>query len=282
MMSWIPDSIIVRFQYFIATGRFPDLRNPKTFSEKLQVYKLYYRNPEMLIGTDKVEARTLVEKRGLKEILVPVIGIYENVKEIDFKKLPEKFVIKTSDGGGGNQVYICRDKSKEDLGLLLQKVEGWMKEPKPKKHIAREWAYDNGFKRRIMVEELLEQKDEYDIDDLKFYCFDGKVKYFQWHKDRHIKHKIGHYDENLNFLPEVYFCYDSFDKAIPLPENINKFIEVAEKLAKGFPYVRVDLYRVNEKIYFSELTFYPGSGYYPYSPLSFEEKLGSYITYPFQ
>ena len=283
-LQWIPDKTMVRLQYYLQTGKRLKLKHPVLFNEKLQAYKLFYRDEMMKSCTDKIEVRQYVEEKGLKRILVPVIYIANNIDEIEFDKLPPKFVIKTSDGGGGNEVLVCKDKEALSKEEFYSTIKRWMEAPKPKKHIAREWAYQNGIPRRIIIEKLLEDPTdpEKDIDDYKFFCFNGKYKIMQLHKDRHANHKAGFWDENLQFIPNVNILYPTFDEAPVLPENMQEMVEVAEKLSKGFPYVRVDLYNVGGKIYFSELTFYPASGYIPFNPESFDKRLGEYFQYPFK
>lgn len=283
-MEWLPDKTMVRMQYFLQTGKHLHLDHPITFNEKMQAYKLTYKNPLMLQCTDKVEVRKFVEGRGLGEILVPVYMVGNKLEDIDFKALPEKFVIKTSDGGGGNEVLVCKSKTELGEEEFKHTVKRWLDAPKSKKHIAREWAYQNGYPRRLVVEQLLEDPldPHKDIDDYKFFCFNGKFKIMQLHKDRHADHKAGFWDENLKFIPNVNILYPTFEKDVPLPENIKEMVKVAEKLSEGFPYVRVDLYNVGGKIYFSELTFYPASGYIPFNPDSFNMRLGNYFEFPFK
>lgn len=284
-MQWVPDKTMVRLQFLLQTGRRLRLKNPESFNEKMQAYKLFYRDPVMLACTDKLEVRKYVKDKGLEEILVPLHQVAEGWEEIDFEKLPEKFAIKTSDGGGGHEVIVCPDKKALNKEDFLKTLRGWMEAPKPKKHIAREWAYQNGLPRRILVEQILEDPVDpsKDIDDFKFFCFNGKYKIMQLHKDRRGNHKAGFWDENLNFIENVNILYPTFDKDVPkLPDNIKEMVEVAEKLSKGFPYVRVDLYNIGGKIYFSELTFYPASGYIPFNPYSFDLRLGTYFPYPFK
>ena len=111
--NWVPDEYIVRLQYLLQTGKRLKIKNPRRFNEKMQCYKLYYRNPEMLRCTDKPAVRQYVKERGLEDILVPLLGVFEDSKSIDFESLPSKFVAKTTDGGGGNEVLICKDKEGE-------------------------------------------------------------------------------------------------------------------------------------------------------------------------
>ena len=154
-LYWIPDCIMLTIQYWLQTGRLPNLRNPKRLTEKMQVYKMKYRNTEMLRCTDKYEVRQYVTEQGLGDILVPMIGIYNNIHEISFEQLPIQFVAKATDGSGGNQVWLCKDKSKISKDEFLLLMVDWMKSPKPKKHFGREWAYENDFPRRILIEELI-------------------------------------------------------------------------------------------------------------------------------
>lgn len=281
-LSWVPDPLMLRFQYFTQTGEILHLNHPVKFNEFLQAYKLYYRDPLMHRCADKVAVREFIKEKGFEDNLVPLLGVYNKADDIDFNDLPDKFVIKTSDGGGSNEVLICKNKSRENIDRIRLKINDWLSCPKPKKHIAREWAYDNNYPRQILIEEFLHDKYQPDeIDDFKFFCFQGKFKVLQWHKDRSIAHKAAHYDENLNFLPEIY-TYESMHSDNPMPENIKEMINMAEKLAEGFPFVRVDLYNVGGKIYFGEMTFYPASGYFVYRPENVNVWLGSFFKYPFE
>lgn len=281
LMTWLPDTMMLRIQYFIQTGKMLHLKHPQKLGEFIQAYKLFYHNPVMQKCVDKFEVRKFIEERGLKNILVPLIGVYNNAGEIDLEKLPEKFIMKTTDGGGNNEIFICRDKNNLQEKEFKSEIEKWLKSPKPKKHIAREWAYDNNFPRRIIIEELLEESSgAKDIDDFKFFCYDGKFKVLEWHKDRSTAHKAGHYDENLKFKPHVKIYPTPFQD-YKLPDNIKEMVSIAEKLSEGFPFVRVDLYNVDGKIFFGEMTFYPASGYFVYHPKEENKVLGSFFKYPF-
>ena len=281
-LFWVPDKLMLYIQYYLQTGKKLHLKNPKTFNEKLQAYKLYYRNPEMLNCTDKIEVRKYLEKKGFKDILVPVHKIIENLDEFNFDELPDKFVAKTSDGGGGNQILIYRNKKNLNIEEVKKTFRQWSRAPKPVKHVAREWAYDNGFSRKILIEQLLENDNPQnkEIDDYKFFCFDGKFKILWVDKNRYSDHRRGFWNEKLEFLNDVKCLYPTFTQPPVLPNNIQEMIKIAEKLSQGFPFVRIDLYNVNNKIYFSEMTFYPNSGYTPFHPLSFDQQLGSFLDYP--
>lgn len=277
VFSWIPCSFMLRLQYWMQTGRKLNLKNPKRFTEKLQLYKLKYRNPNMLRCTDKYEVRSFVEEKGLGKYLIPLIGIYDRVEEIDFKALPQQFVAKTTDGGGGNEVLVCKDKNGLSETFFYDKLNGWMRMPKTLKTAGREWAYENHFPRRILIEELIEDEERKDLIDYKFFCFGGKVAYIYGISDRQVgvSAQFGIYDKDFKKLA-VDRCDERHQEvALPKPSNYERMLEMAERLSEDFPHVRVDLYNVNGKIYFGEQTFYDGSGYMSYNPDSFDYELGN-------
>lgn len=274
--GWVPDRIMLRLQYWLQTGRRLNLNSPTRYTEKLQLYKMYYRNPDMLLCADKYEVRKYMEDRGFGQYLIPLIGVYNNVDEIDYAELPDKFVAKTTDGGGGNQVLICKDKSLLPEREFREKLGRWMSARKVRKHVGREWAYDNNFPRRIVIEELI---GDGELIDYKFFCFGGVVRCIYGLSDRWIGESVqlGVYDVNFNKLDVVR--NDERPQEVPLkkPHNFEEMINVVESLAKAFPHVRVDLFNVAGRIYFGELTFYDGSGFMTFTPDSFDEEMGSYF-----
>ena len=272
-LCWIPDSIMLRLQYWLQTGRKLNLKNPKRFTEKLQLYKMKYRNPEMLRCTDKYEVRKYIEEKGFGEYLIPLIGVYNNADEIDYARLPNTFVAKTTDGGGGNQVLICKNKQTLSEEIFKGQLNEWMSVRKMKKHIGREWAYENGYPRRIIIEELLESTD---LCDYKFFCFGGKVSYIYGISDRNVGQsaQFGVYDRNFKKLEVIRNDERPQIEPLEKPINFETMKSIAEELSKEFPHVRVDLYNISGKIYFGELTFYDGSGYMTFTPDSFDEELG--------
>lgn len=276
-LGWIPDNVMLRLQYWLQTGRKLNLKNPKRFTEKLQLYKLKYRNPDMLRCTDKYEVRKYIEEKGLGEYLIPLIRVYNSVEEIDYSKLPDKFVAKTTDGGGGNQVLICKDKHLISEEVFKERLKGWMSARKVKKHVGREWAYENDYPRRIIIEELIGAGNvKKDVSDYKFFCFNGKVFYIYGISDRKVgvSAQFGIYDRDFKKLDVSR--NDERPQNVPLlkPLNFDIMIFIAECLSKDFPHVRVDLYNFEGKIYFGELTFYDGSGYMTFTPDSFDFDLG--------
>lgn len=282
-LGWIPDGIMLRLQYWLQTGRKLNLRNPKRFTEKLQLYKMKYRNPDMLRCTDKYEVRKYVEEKGCGAYLIPLIGIYNHVEEIDYATLPNKFVAKTTDGGGGNQVFICKDKNTVTEEAFRARLNGWMSVRKVKKHAGREWAYENNYPRRIIIEKLIEaEKIENDLCDYKFFCFNGEPFYCQLIQDRYTDETIDFYDMEWHHMPfrglypDPAICGFA-SHAADRPEVFSQMKNIARKLSKGFPFVRVDLYSVKEGVFFGELTFYPASGYGHFIPDEWDEKMGEYF-----
>lgn len=154
-LSFVPDSVMLRVQYRIKMGFWPDFKHPKRYTEKLQLYKMEYRNPVMHQCVDKYEVRKYVESKGLGHILTPLYGVYDHASEIDLDTLPDKFVAKTTDGGGGNNVIIVRDKSKLDEEKFRRDLDGWIR-TKGGTTSGREWAYTGIKQSRIIIEKYLE------------------------------------------------------------------------------------------------------------------------------
>lgn len=273
--AWLPDRIMLPLQYYMLLHRWPDLKHPKRFTEWIQYYKMHYRNPDMLRCVDKYAVRSYVEEKGCSRYLNELYQVCEDATEIDFDKLPQKFVIKTTNGGGGDNVLVVKDKDSLDIGATIQKVNSWLK--KNYSNTSREWAYSGSTANpRIIVEKYLENSGT-SLDDFKFYCYEGKYRFLSIDKNRFGNHKRAYFDENMQFMPEVTGNYSRLNEAPELPENIQEMVDAAEHFAKDFPFVRVDLYNVQGKVIFGELTFYPASGYSPYSPDDFDFELGKYF-----
>lgn len=283
ILSFVPDSVIVPLQYYYHTGHRLNQKSAKRFTEKIQLYKMKYRNDSMLPCTDKFEVRRYVKDKGLEDILIPLIGIYDNIQDVELDNLPNQFVAKTTDGSGGQQIILCHDRSKIDRTQFNKKLTSWMsyKRVKP---IYREWAYQNTFKRRIIIEKLIvNTHDSYGDkeftppNDYKFLCYDGKMRFMWIDRGRYGEHCRGFWNEDFDFLPNVESDHPTFNVPPVLPDNILEMKRIAERLSENFPFVRVDLYNSNGKIYFGEMTFYPWSGYVKFTPDSFDFELGKYL-----
>jgi hypothetical protein len=277
-LSFVPDSIMLRLQYRIKMGLKLNLADPKRFTEKLQWYKINHRDKLMGTCVDKYEVRGYVASKGLENALNKLYCVCNDPEEINFAELPERFVIKTTDGGGGENIFICKDKSSLDIPQLIQKLRSW----KDKKNVnpGREWAYTLIKESRFIVEEYLENEvnPEAGISDFKFFCFNGKPHCIAYDIDRYIGHKRNFYDIEWNNLHVSTDCETFDDNLVPRPEGLEEMTKVAEILSKDFPFVRVDLYYIKGKVYFGELTFYPWSGYVKFSPQEFDYQLGALMT----
>ena len=272
-LTWVPDNIMIRIQYRLKMGFWPDFNHPQRFTEKLQLYKISYHNPDMPLCVDKYDVRDYVKKKGLDSILNECYGVYENLEDIDWDKLPNQFVMKKTTGGGGLNVVIVVDKKSHDLNKLKQRVHNWTV-PRKKVSGGREWAYDGIQKNRVIFEKLIvdDINKERGLDDYKIFCFKGKPFCVQVDSDRQREHHQNYYDTNWNSLG--VHCSYSEGELQDKPQNFSAMLKIAGKLSEDFPFVRVDLYNVNGNVIFGELTFYPTSGYGKFHPDSFDFELG--------
>jgi hypothetical protein len=279
-LNFIPDKQMVQLQYRIKTGNKLDLKNPKRFTEKLQWYKLYYRDPLMAQCVDKYEVRKYVEKVGLGYILNELYGVYDLPDEIDFDKLPNSFVLKDTLGGGGNSVIIVKDKEQIDFDKIRVQMSEWVNEPTNKKNPGREWVYD-GKKHRIIAEKFIDSDaDKGGLIDYKFFCFNGNHSFGYILTDREFGKSVnlGIFESNTFNLINAIRCDEKpLERIISKPLLYDKMLEIASRLSKPFPEARIDLYCVDSSIYFGEITFFDGSGYMKYSPDSFDYELGRYF-----
>lgn len=250
--------------------------NPKTFNEKLQWLKLYDRNPEYTKMVDKYEAKKYIADIIGEEYIIPTLGVWDKFEDIDFNKLPNQFVLKCTHDSGG--VVICKDKSKLNIEKAKKKINKSLK--RNYYYSGREWPYKN-VKPRIIAETYMENEGEEDLNDYKFMCFNGKVNCSFVCTERRSKEglKVTFFDLNWTKMPFERH-YPSSTENIKKPENYELMIKLAEKLAKNIPFVRVDFYEIDGKLYFGELTFFPGSGFEEFTPEEWDKKLGDMLELP--
>lgn len=272
---WIPDSVYLRMMYYLQTGMKLHLKHPITFSEKLQWLKLYNRHPEYTMMVDKVAVKDYVAKIIGEEYIIPTLSVWNTPDEIDFDKLPDQFVLKCNHDSGG--VVLCKNKKSFDREYAKGRIA------KSLKHNffygGREFPYKN-VKPCIMVEKYMQDANEEDLVDYKFFCFSGEVKMCQVISDRFTDEKIDFYDKNWNRLIGLIGLNIDAKNSIedkPRPKRYEEMIRIAESLSKGMIFVRVDLYDINDKIYFGELTFFPASGFGYFRPDEWNVKLGNMI-----
>lgn len=280
-LNFIPDKAMIKLQYRIKTGRKLDLKKTQRYTEKIQWYKLNYRNPLMPKVVDKYEARDFVKSKGLENILNSIYGVYDNPEDIDFDKLPNSFVLKDTMGSGGNSVILVRNKKKADLLKIKEEIQKWVSRPINKKNAGREWVYD-GKKHRILIEEFLACNDT-NLSDYKFFCFYGKpfcLYITQDYRDSHEDGKLAFLSTDFELLNVGREDWRPLLEPLKKPENYKKMLEYASSLSKDFPHARVDFYNIDGKIYFGEITFFTGSGYFKFKPDEFDYTLGEQFILP--
>lgn len=279
-LSFIPDKIMLKIQYRIKTHRKLNLKNPKRYTEKVQWYKLYYKNPLMIKCVDKYEVRDYIKKKGLEKILLKCFGVYEKIEDIPWKTLPEQFVIKDTLGAGGTSVIIVDNKEKLNIKEIESICAKWLS-TKNIRTGGREWPYYSGKKHRILIEEYIcSEIEKGGIIDYKFLCFNGKVVLVNVLADRVLGQGAGCGIYNRDFIKLPYQELDEFPlkREIEKPQNYDEMLKIAEELSKDFPLVRVDLYNEKNKIKFGELTFYDASGYMLFEPDEFDYELGKKLN----
>ncbi len=276
LLRFVPDKQMIKLQYRIKMGRKLNLDNPKTFTEKLQWYKINYRNPVLTQCADKHRVREHLESVGYGDLSCEEYGVYDRAEDIPFEDLPDKFVIKTTNGCGTN--ILCKGKNELDREKVIKELNEWLK--RDCYGLGREWAYKD-IKPRIIVEEYLEDNtNEFEgINDYKFLCFNGKVHYIVFDADRYTDHKRSIYDAEWNYVDVGTDC-KKLEKTVPKPEGFEEMKKIAEDISKEFPFVRVDLYWLNNRVYFGELTFYPWTGYVVFDPEEFDTVLGREFVLP--
>ena len=276
--NFIPDKTMLKIQYRIKCGHKLDLKDPKRYTEKLQWYKLYYRDPQMTQCSDKYGVREYVKSRGLEHILNELYVAYDRPEEIEWEKLPESFAMKANNGSGTN--YFVTDKSSETLEGLIEKAKPWFEHTGFS--FGREWGYTN-IKPKLVFEKLLPRDSRNDLPDYKFFCFNGKVFCLYTmidYTDNHKNGKLGFFDRDFNQMPCRRLDYNPITEKLEKPKNFDLMVEYAEKLAAGFPHVRVDFYNIDGQIVFGEMTFYNASGYTKFEPDSFDFEMGEKFVLP--
>ncbi|MBQ7850805.1 MAG: carbonic anhydrase [Clostridia bacterium] len=279
LLSFIPDAWMLRIQYRIKTGRKLNLRSPQRFSEKLQWYKLHYRDPAMPRCVDKYGVRQYIAQAGLGNTLTTCYGVYDAVEDVDFDALPDAFVLKDTLGSGGNSVIIVEEKDKADLDAIRAQLQSWLNSSTRLKNPGREWVYDSQ-KHRIIAEEYL--RDSEGLTDYKFFCFGGKIACVYVIANRALGDhgELAIMDADFVRLPYQSSTQHVMKEDPVIPVNYSNMKHMAEMLSSPFPHVRVDMYSIGSRIVFGELTFFGASGYMSYEPDSFDYILGEQFDLP--
>lgn len=276
----LPDKAYLSLKFFQEFGHFPNWKKPATYSEKLQWLKLYDRNPEYTRMVDKYAVKKYVTDIIGEKYVIPTLGVWDKPENIEWDKLPNQFVLKTTHGGGNEGVVICRDKVTFDKKAAIDKLNASLRTDLYK--VWREWPYKN-VPKRVLAEKYIEPNPETnDLSDYKFFCFDGKVKGLFVATERQNPNeevKFDFFDDNYNHLP-LRQGHDHAKVTPPKPKNFELMKRISEQLSKGFPHVRIDLYDLGDKVLFGEITFFHFSGLVKFEPEEWDKILGDYLILP--
>ena len=251
-----------------------NLRQPRSYCEKLQWLKFYYHEhmPEVIRCSDKFEVRSFLEQRGLGSTLPELYGVWETPGAIDWAGLPQRFVLKRNNGSGKQHIWFVKDKGSFDKAQCMKQIERLSRQP---------YGFDKGefHYAKIQPRILAEQHLGDDIADYKFYCFNGTIGFLSVESGRYTgNHTRGYYDEQLEPVP-IRFFDDLPGVSAPAlrPRGFEEMVALAKQLSAGHPMVRVDLYNIDGQVYFGELTFSPECGYTKWDPLELDFEFGERI-----
>ncbi len=270
---WMSDKRFLKYYYKKRMGEELNLENPVTFAEKLNWLKLHDRKPIYTTMVDKYLCKEFVKERVGEKYVVPNLGVWKNPKDIDFDKLPDKFVLKVNHAGG---IVVCRDKSTFDRKKAIKDLKKGLKENYFIQ--SREWPYKK-IKKRIIAEEYLGEN----LVDYKNYCFHGEVKFTYIMKNssneegrKPINYFCGAYDTEWN-KTDIVKVYKRLDIDVEKPKIYDEMRQVVEKIAKDIPFVRVDCYIFDDKLYIGEMTFFPSGGFDMFTEKQTAVKVGEML-----
>ena len=277
LLNWMGDRSYLKLRYRAMMAKKLNLKDPKTYTAKLQWLKLYDRNPAYISLVDKHAVRSYVKETIGEEYLIPHYGVWDHFGDIPFEQLPQSFVLKCTHDSGG--MLICQDKSRLNLDEARKKMEKARTRSFFK--LNREWPYKN-VTPRIIAEQYMENTKTKDLRDYKFFCFDGVPKLMFVATDRQTQGedtKFDFFDMDYQHL-QIVNGHPNAPITPERPVNFELMKELAAKLSKGIPHVRVDFYEVDGRVYFGEMTFYHFSGTVPFQPGYWDKTIGDWITLP--
>ena len=271
------DKLYLALNYYWSFHRFPNMKSPQTYNEKLQWLKLNYKNPKLGKLVDKNLVKEYVANKIGHEHIIPTLGIYKRPEDIQWDLLPDQFVLKTTHGGGNEGVVICKDKNTINKKEVLKKLNKSLRQDLYV--TSREWPYKY-VEKKIIAEKYIEDKYG-ELRDYKFFCFNGEVRALFVATERQKREEpfFNFFDAEYNPLP----IKQGHPVNPNLPEKPYMFKEmkrIASALSEGFPHVRVDLYEVHDTVYFGELTFFHFGGVVPFEPSEWDERFGDWLSLP--
>ena len=275
-LRWMPDKPYLRVLYYAYTGKKLNLKNPTTYNEKLQWLKLYDHNPIYKKMVDKYDAKKIVAERIGEEYIIPTLGVWNRPEEIDFDGLPDKFVLKTTHDSGGIMIIDKRE------GYDRNKINAFFNKRLTHStyEIQREWPYKD-VPKRIIAEQYMEDEKTHELRDYKFFCFDGEVKCMFIATDRQSDKPTAFdfFDPEFHWM-DLRHGHPNAEVKPEKPINFELMKQLAAKLSEGLPQVRVDLYEINGKVFFGEMTFFHHGGIVPFDPDKWDKIFGEWIQLP--
>lgn len=272
----MPDDEFLKLKFQINMNQQLDLNNPTSFNEKLQWLKINDRKEVYTNMVDKYYAKEYISNVIGEKYVIPTIGVFDKFDDIDFESLPNQFVIKLTHDSGG--IVICKDKKEFDYKKAKKIINKYLK--RKYFYLHREWPYKN-VNPKIIVEKFLDCGEE-NLQDYKIHCFNGKAKLILVCKDRFSKNGMTEdfFDNSWHHLDIKRPNHMNSLTEIKKPICLSEMIELAEKISKDIPFLRVDFYEIDSKVYFGEITFYPSAGFGKFIPNEWDYKLGSWIELP--
>jgi len=271
----ISDKLYLKIYFRLNMGEELDFKNLRTFNQKIQILKLKNKDPKYTLMVDKYSVRELIKKELGEEYLIPLIGVWDNFDDIDFDLLPNQFILKPTHYSG--KVFICKDKSRFDIDAVRKKINRILR--RNYFYVGREFPYKN-VQPRIICEKYMVDESGTELKDYKFFCFNGEPEVLFVASDRFGDVKFDFYDMQLNRLPFTTGNHNFSKESITRIDSFGEMIEIARKLSKNIPHIRIDLYNIKGKIYFGEFTFHHNGGVCPFHPKEWDEKLGDLIKIP--
>ena len=269
----LPDKLVIKSRFRSEFGRKLNLQKPQTFNEKLQWLKLYNRNPEYIKFVDKFEVKQYVAEMIGESHVIPTYGVWNRIEDIDFDKLPDSFVLKTTHDS--HSIVLCKDKSKFDQNAADKVLRRSLRNNYF--YGGREWPYKY-VKPRILAEQYMDNEGM-ELIDYKIHCFNGRARFVLTCMNRFSSSGLeeAFYDIEWNRIP-VHRPEQVRGSQTSKPQSWDNMISMAEKISQNIPFVRVDFYEVRGVPYFGEMTFFPASGYKRFIPEDYDTIFGSYLS----
>ena len=266
------DKFYLGVNYFLMRHKIMHWDNPMRFNEKLQLLKLNCKDSNRKNLVDKYEVKKIVRDLIGEQYVIPTYGVWDRFEDIDFESLPNQFVLKCTHDSGG--IVICKDKKSLNIKQARKKLNHHLK--KNYYSTFREYGYQY-VSPRILAEKYMEDESGWQLKDYKVFCFHGEPKFVEVDYDRYVGHKLNVYDLDWNFMDFYMTSPNDRTVDIPRPQKLNELLDLCRILSKNEPFVRVDFYSINERLFFGELTFYPGAGCIDFHPDKYDYIVGDML-----